>query len=266
MAMAIAAGALVGCSSNGPTRPTPIPPPPAGSPGDPGGPPSGNPPPVGTVWIDEFDGDAIDTTSWNVEDSTTTRYGGTEQAWRPANVVVRDGQVHLISRRESAGGRQYTSGAINTRGKRTFRVPFRVEVRARIPFGRGIWPAIWIREGQTNTAVIQEIDIMESIGDPFTVWMTNHTWMPQHQQHASCTKTGEDMSAAMHTYAVEVTEDRIRWFIDGIELCSSTVGIPTDTNHLLINTSIGGSWPGPPDGSTPFPQTFSIDYVRISMP
>ena len=146
-----------------------------------------------------------------------------------------------------------------------FSVPFRVEVRARIPFGQGIWPAIWIREGQTNTAVVQEIDIMESVGDPRTVWMTNHTWMP-HVQHSICTKTGEDMSADMHTYAVEVTASAIRWFIDGVERCSSSVGIPTDSSHLLINTSIGGSWPGSPDGGTPFPQTFSIDYVRISVP
>lgn len=226
-------------------------------------------PPDSMVWTDEFDGSTVDLTSWNVENSSSQSFGGALQAWRPANVVVSEGQLHLVSTRESNGNRAYTSGAVTTRNKFTFGgKDFKVEVRARLPRGRGIWPAIWTREGtMPNPDTGVELDIMEMLGhEPFRVYMTQHVWGggTHLRRPAACEATDTDYSTGFHVYAIEQAGGRLKWSIDGSEKCSSNADLPVLPSYLLINTSIGGEWPGAPDGSTPFPQSFDIDYVRIT--
>jgi beta-glucanase (GH16 family) len=222
------------------------------------------------VWSDEFNGSTLDPGSWNIESGTTWSYGSNLQYWSPANVVVEDGMLRLISKRESLGGKAYTSGAVTTKGKRTF-VEGRLEVRARLPKGQGLWPAIWTREADMpspdNGA---EIDLMEMLGnDPTRIYMTNHSWGTSaddghHTQHLQCQYSGSDFSAEFHTYAIEVDSGALRWFIDGVQQCGPTaVGLPSIPNHLLLNASIGGVWGGDPDATTVFPQYFDIDYVRL---
>jgi beta-glucanase (GH16 family) len=219
------------------------------------------------VWSDEFSGSSIDTTYWNVESSSTSGYGGTLQYWTPQNVVLQNGLLRLISKQESMGGKQYTSGALTTKGKMTFSGDFRLEIRAKLPKGQGIWPAMWTREGQmpspNNGA---EMDLMEMLGNnPSLIYMTHHHWSGSSDTvEAQCSYSGPDYSADFHTYTLEIDSGALRWYIDGVQRCGpSTAGLPTQPSHLLLNTSIGGSWPGSPDGTTVFPQYFDIDYVRI---
>jgi beta-glucanase (GH16 family) len=216
------------------------------------------------TWSEEFDGTSIDTSVWNVENSTTSGYGGTLQAWTPQNVVVQDGVLRLISLKQSLNGMQYTSGAVNTPRKKSFGPYGWLEVRAKLPKGRGLWPAIWTNE---NNDPFAEIDLMEMLGhDPNRIHMTNHIWGTTygHKEVLSCSYVGPDYSADFHTYAVDISPSSIIWYIDGVQRCGpSTTGVPTETSFILLNTSIGGSWPGSPDGSTVFPQYYDIDYVRF---
>lgn len=236
--------------------PEPVPDPPA-------------PAPSGWVltWADEFEGTALDPAVWNIENSTTNSYGGNLQAWRPANVTLANGVLRLTGRRESSGGRQYTSGAVNTRLKQTFGPEFRLEVRANIPAFRGGWPAIWTREGlMPNPDRGVEIDVMENIGDPNVVYQVQHTWNlngSSHQQILSCAPYRQSFAGQMHVYAVEVVGGQTRWSIDGQPSCGPSNVTPQQASHLLLNLSIGGSWPGPPDGAATGPWHFDIDYVRV---
>ncbi|HTU00333.1 MAG TPA: glycoside hydrolase family 16 protein [Candidatus Sulfotelmatobacter sp.] len=222
------------------------------------------------VWHDEFDGTTLDPDSWNVESGTTWSYGSELQYWSPKNVIVGNGMLRLISRRESVGGRSYSSGAVTTKGKRTF-VAGWLEVRARLPKGQGVWPAIWTREGEMpdpdNGA---EIDLVEMLGrEPTRIYMSNHSWGTRaddgrHTLHVQCHYSGPDFSKDFHVYAIEIDSGSIRWFIDGVQRCGpATAGLPTLPNYLLLNTSIGGAWGGDPDSTTVFPQSFDIDYVRV---
>jgi beta-glucanase (GH16 family) len=109
-----------------------------------------------------------------------------------------------------------------------------------------------------------EIDIMELLGnDPSKVFLTNHDWTnPATHQLDQCTATG-DFAGAWHVFAAEVTDQAITWYVDGAQRCQSTRGIPGTPLYLLLNTALGGSWPGNPDGTTLFPQYHDIDWVRF---
>ena len=219
-------------------------------------------------WADEFTGSAVDTSIWSVENSTSESYGGNLQAWRPANVTVSGSNLTLQSRRESSGGKSYTSGAITTKNKKTFGPgDFRLEVSADLPVGQGVWPAIWMREGSMpNPDTGTEIDLMELLGqDPRRVYMTQHVWNQGTHvaRPAACEATDQDYTTGFHTYMIEKVGGTLRWYIDGVVRCTSTTNAPVQPSYLLINTSIGGAWPGPPSASTPFPQNFVIDYVRL---
>jgi beta-glucanase (GH16 family) len=213
------------------------------------------------VWADEFDGAAINSTRWNVRNAP----GNTNnelQYYSPDEVWVADGTLHLRSQRRNLGGRQYTSGLVETRRK--FAQTYgRVEVRAKLPRGQGIWPAHWMLP--ESGVWPPEIDIMELLGhEPETVYMTNHwgVW-PQHQWRTG-EFTGPDFSADFHTFAVEWTPTRIEWYVDGVIRFANNSGVPTGAPfYVILNTAVGGIWPGNPDDTTQFPQMHEIDYVRV---
>jgi beta-glucanase (GH16 family) len=254
--VAVSVGLAEACSSASPTSPAPVSMP---------APQVQQPSETASIWVDDFDGPDLDSAIWNVENGRGT-FGGAEQVFRPANVSTTNGILRLQARRESSGGRAYTSGAVTTRFKKTFGPEFRLEVRAQIPAFRGGWPAIWTREGaMPNPDVGVEIDLMESIGDGNVVYNTLHLWnAPAHQQILQCAPHGRAYATAMHTYAVEVKAGQIRWFIDDVQTCGPSNVVPSLPSHLIMNLSVGGSWPGPPDSASEFPQNFDIDYVRIT--
>ena len=101
------------------------------------------------VWEDEFDGNELDTTKWSYQTGTGAEYGLTDwgnneqQYYREQNVTVSDGSLHIVAKRDSYGGKGYTSGRIRTieKGDWTYG---RFEFRAKLPRGQGFWPAIWM--------------------------------------------------------------------------------------------------------------------------
>ncbi len=111
-----------------------------------------------------------------------------------------------------------------------------------------------------------EIDIMEFLGhEPNVVYATlhYHTFDGQKQSSSGTLKGIVDFTKDFHIYTVEWDPDEIRWLVDGKMIHSTNDGIPHTPHYLILNTAVGGQWPGNPDGGTAFPQYHDIDYVRV---
>jgi beta-glucanase (GH16 family) len=129
-------------------------------------------------------------------------------------------------------------------------------MRARIPHGKGLWPAFWLLPADMSWP--PEIDVMESIGDARRVYMTTHS-------AAQPAKGGEASvePGVFHTFAVSWDAKQVVWYIDGREAKRDPT--PPDLHKpmfLLANLAVGGSWPGMPDERTAFPAALEIDAIR----
>lgn len=249
----------------------------------------GNPTEVGTgdwtlVWSDEFDGTALDTGKWSAQvgDGCALNlcgWGNNELQWYQAeNASVSDGTLTITARREQVEGREYTSARLRTLGKGDWTY-VRVEARARLPRGQGIWPAIWMLPSDNaygGWAASGEIDIMELVGhEPARVHGTLHYGgsAPNNTYSgAYYDLPGGTFADDFHVFAMEWERGEIRWYVDGRLYQRqtdwfSTGGVypaPFDQPfHLVLNVAVGGNWPGNPDGTTSFPQTMALDWVRV---
>ena len=236
------------------------------------------------VWQDEFDGSALDLSKWTPQtgdgcDIGICDWGNNELQWyQEANAVVGNGVLSITARQESAGGKAYTSARLRTAGKGDWRYA-RVEARARLPLGQGMWPAIWMLptdEVYGVWAASGEIDIMELVGhEPSTVHGTLHyggAWPNNRSSGSSYRLASGTFADDFHVFAIEWEEGIIRWYVDG-ELyqtqrswSTSVASYPAPFDerfHLLVNLAVGGDWPGSPDATTEFPQTLTIDWIRV---
>jgi beta-glucanase (GH16 family) len=240
---------------------------------------------VGPVtWSDEFNGasgSAIDSSKWKF-DTGGSGWGNNELEYYTNSTrnVYQDGQGHLAitARKENPSGYgcwygscTYTSGRILTADK--FSQTYgRFEASIKIPKGQGIWPAFWMLGGN-NWPTTGEIDIMENVGNtPNTVYGTIHGPGYSGANGVGGNRTiGSALGDAFHTYAVDWSPNLIVWYLDGSEYFRATpASIRGNTwvyDHpffMILNVAVGGYWPGNPDGSTVFPQTMLVDYVRVS--
>jgi beta-glucanase (GH16 family) len=231
------------------------------------------------VWSDEFNGSgAIDGSKWNIETGNNNGWGNGESQYytgRTENLRQEGGNLVITARKESYNGFGYTSARITTSNK--FSQTYgRMEARIKIPRGQGIWPAFWmlgqnISQG-TPWPNSGEIDIMENVGkEPNTVYGTVHG--PGYSGGGGITGSrniGRALADDFHTYGIEWSPNLIRWFLDGSEYHRVTPSNVTGTwvfdkpQFLLLNVAVGGAWPGYPDGSTQFPQTMLVDWVRVN--
>ncbi|WP_069169709.1 glycoside hydrolase family 16 protein [Streptomyces griseus] len=242
-------------------------------------------------WQAEFDGAAGVRPSerfWNTETGNRDAegWGNNELQYYTddaANSAL-DGAGHLvISARPAPEGSDlpcftqsscpWTSARLTTEGKVAL-TRGRVEVRAKMPTGAGLLPAIWmLGDNGVEWPGQGEIDICEVVGqEPRTVYGTAHgpTYFNENGIGGT-TELPADASQAFHTYAVDKQPRRITWFVDGdpyFTLTPSTLPAPGDwvfeqDMHLLLNVAVGGDWPGPPDDSTPSPASMTVDYVRL---
>jgi len=234
------------------------------------------------VWSDEFDGTEVDPSKWIFQNGDgcpdLCGWGNSElQYYLPGNAEVADGTLSITAKEESFGGAQYTSARLRTLGRADWRYG-RFEARARVPSGRGLWPAVWMLPTQAVYGVWAasgEIDIMEIRGStPNTVLGTLHfggTLPNNTKAERSFTLPTGDFSEDFHEFAVEWEPWEMRWYVDG-QLYSTLrdwysengpFPAPFDENfYILLNLAVGGWFDGPPDGSTIFPQKLEIDYVR----
>ena len=200
----------------------------------------------------------------------------------PNNIQVSDGQLHLIARREvvsDGDGRSFgfTSGIVTTGryfadSPEQTRFSFQyglVEIRAKIPSGKGLWPALWLLPASLKSR--PEIDIMEVLGDSTgTLRMHFHfdDKKTAHQREIGCEASTIDLSEDWHVYGLRWEPEVMIWYLDGVEMWRYTdaANIPAEPMYLLMNLAVGGIWPGKPDGKTKFPAEFLVDYVRIWKP
>jgi beta-glucanase (GH16 family) len=238
------------------------------------------------IWRDEFNGRKLDRKKWNVLLRETSKHNEL-QYYLPDEAYVEKGCLRLRSRVRDFGSQHYTSGRVDTSGK--FAPAYgRFEIRARLPAGKGLWPAHWLypqyRDWRMEYLMAEavergkersipeyrpwysEIDIMEFLGhEPKTVYGTlhYHTFDGQKKTSSVTWRGNCDYSQAFHVYALEWEPDMMRWFIDGQQIHATTNGIPHTPHYLILNTAVGGNWPGNPDAATVFPQYHDIDYVRV---
>ncbi len=212
------------------------------------------------IWHDEFNGDKLDESKWVVEDAALVK-NKELQYYSPDEVYLHEGLLTLRSRKRQMGGRQYTSGLIETKGKFAQKYG-RFEVRAKLPATRGMWPAHWLLP--IDGSWPPEIDIMEMLGHkPRTVFGSVH-WgtFPANRYYCQAYK-GPDFSKDFHVFAVEWTPESIKWFVDGNKFSEVKKHVPDTPFYIILNTAVGGMWPGNPDETTIFPQFHDIDYVRV---
>ena len=242
------------------------------------------------VWSDDFDHEGLpDKEKWDYEEgfvrNNELQFYTRE---RKQNARVANGMLVLEARKEQfknpsyAPGKpekeyaDYTSASIITKGKASWRYG-RVAVRAKLPQGRGTWPAIWMlgtKTGKVGWPACGEIDIMEHVGfDPATIFATIHTAKYNHvkgTQKGSKTEVS-DPSENFHIYAIQWEPDKISFLVDNREYFTfanehtDSAAWPFDAEHyLILNIAIGGSWGGQKGiDDTIFPQRMLVDYVRI---
>ncbi|MBV8229660.1 MAG: glycoside hydrolase family 16 protein [Planctomycetaceae bacterium] len=204
------------------------------------------------AWDDEFNGTSVDTSKWNEVGPWGKPVSSTGNfSYSPSNVSESNG-VATITAKQSGGN--WTGGILSTDTSKTFQYGF-FEIRAQIPSGAGFWPAIWLY----GNSGAPELDIMESIGDASTACQTYHFPGGQHGSQAN------NLSPGYHLFQVLWEPGKITFYVDNVETGSWTDNVPSDPMFLMLNFDVGGpgDWSGAPDGSTPSPATFNINYVRV---
>ena len=232
------------------------------------------------VWSDEFNYSGLpDPTKWDYEEGFV-RNGESQYYTRArlANARVEDGHLTIECRKENFTPPNhapvaYTAASLITLHKEAWQSG-RIEVRAKLPRGQGVWPAIWTlgtNITQVGWPACGEIDIMEFVGkETNNVHGTVHYAVDgQHQADSGTMRTAKPYED-FHTYAIEWTPDRIDFFFDQEKyhtVPTAKAGAPGENpfckpHYLLINFALGGSWGGPID-DTVLPQQYQIDYVRV---
>jgi beta-glucanase (GH16 family) len=229
------------------------------------------------VFADEFDAaGALDAAKWGYEIGYVRNDEKQYYTSRSENVRAEDGALVIEARREPYQGYAYTSASVNTRRRFEFQYG-RVEVRAKLPTGRGTWPAIWMlgtNIDQAGWPACGEIDVMENVGfEPTRIYGTVHTAA---YNHVSGTAKGASVAVAnpweaFHVYAMEWYPDRIDVFVDGAKYFTfrnegtGARAWPFDKpQYLLVNLAIGGAWGGQKGiDDALFPHRYLVDYVRV---
>jgi len=269
-------GSLLACACGGDSSTTPAKPSPTPAAVVPT--PSATPAVWTPVFSDEFStAGALDPDKWGYEIGFIRNHEAQYYTSRSENVRVEDGMLVIEARKEPYNGYAYTSASVETRHRFEFTYG-RVEVRAKIPTGKGTWPAIWTLGSNIDTVgwpTCGEIDIMENVGfePPTLIHGTVHTaaYNTLLGNQKTATVTVANASQDFHVYAMEWYPDRIDLFIDGrkyLTYQNDGTGVrvwPFDlSQYLKINLAIGGDWGGLQgiDDSL-FPHRHEIDYVRV---
>jgi beta-glucanase (GH16 family) len=263
------------------------------------------------VWSDEFDGKDIDKTKWDFDTGNgfynydanqwISGWGNNELQYYtrgPDNALVKDGMLYIRALKESYNGCGYTSARLKTRkrdGSALFSRKYgKFEFRAKLPTGKGVWPALWMLpqdDKYGSWASSGEIDVMEARGhEPHKVLDTIHfgsRWPMNAEASKEYVLPRGGTIAGFHLYAVEWEPGEIRWYVDGQQYATRSFwwssskpdggkgvkpGAEADLNpwpapfdqpfFLVMNVAVGGKFLGKPDKTTVFPVEMLVDYVR----
>ncbi len=239
------------------------------------------------LWNDEFEGDELDTSNWNIElrnpgwtNNELQEYSDSEE-----NVFVNDGCLVLKALKTADGENRdyYTSGKVNSMNKRDF-LYGKVVVRAKVPAGKGLWPAIWMMPNKESLygqwPRCGEVDIMEILGSETNrMYGTLHYGVPHKQNQGTVRLDKNSFADEFHEFSIEWEPGEIRWLLDGDKYLTvndwytaasedaDEAAYPAPFNQpffVQMNLAVGGDWPGNPDKKTDFDNAeFLIDYVRV---
>jgi beta-glucanase (GH16 family) len=234
-------------------------------------------PNMSLAWADEFTGSELSDNFWSHETGNGSNgWGNNElQFYRPQNTSIKDGHLIITAKKEAFGGKEYTSSRIITKGKKEIRYG-RVDIRAALPKGQGIWPALWMLGSNFDTVswpACGEIDIMEMVGGSGrenTVHGTVH-WQNagKHAQFGGkTTLPSGTFSEKFAVYSIIWDATSIRWLVDNkqyhvIDTTPAELDEFRRNFFFIFNVAVGGNWPGSPNSSTTFPQHLIVDYVRV---
>ena len=230
------------------------------------------------VWADEFEDEAIDLGNWTYD------LGNGDWGWgnnelqtytnSSSNSFVTDGKLFIVA--EKVGENAYTSARLKSLDLQEFQYG-RIDVRAILPKGQGIWPAIWMLGANypdEGWPACGEIDIMELLGHlAGTVHGTAHwgiDWPNWTHQGSSTSIYPDNFDEEFHVFSIDWSEDNIDFIMDDEVFFninpSMMNGQPYPFNNpffFILNVAVGGNWPGNPDETTTFPVFMAVDYVRV---
>jgi beta-glucanase (GH16 family) len=232
------------------------------------------------AWADEFNGTKINAADWGY-DIGGSGWGNNESQYYtndPKNSYIKNGKLVIEAMKEKVSGKEYSSARLLTKGRKEFMFG-RIDIRAKLPFGKGIWPALWMLGSnidQIKWPACGEIDIMEYLGhDQKTTYGTIH-WGDQGSSTSKNTQgvyklTGTKTFAdEFHVYSMDWEKDKLSILVDDKVIFTTTAAklganpYPFNAPFFFIfNVAVGGNWPGYPDATTTFPQRMEVDYVRV---
>ncbi|WP_460578137.1 glycoside hydrolase family 16 protein [Hymenobacter coalescens] len=224
---------------------------------------------------DEFDTPTLNLQKWSYE-VRDDWFNNEKQATTssPNNLFLQNGELHIVARREPLRNKQFTSARIVTKDKMNYGYG-RLDIRAKLPKGQGIWPAIWmlgINDGVVGWPACGEIDIMELRGSRPAECVTTVHFGPNPAAHQERTSNWRlpagDFSQNFHTFSLIRSQDQLRWYVDGTQVFSVTpAGVsPYPFNnpfYAILNVAVGGNFDGDPMATKPFPKEMVVDYVRF---
>lgn len=242
------------------------------------------------VWVEEFEGDTLNTDIWKFD------IGNGHSRWNPGwgngeleyytegkNMYLENGMLVIEARKEKVkdayGEYYYTSTRINTENK--FKVKYgKIEARAKFPYGKGLWPAIWLLGSNfryVGWPMCGEIDIVEFLGhDRYTVYGTIHG--PGYSKDkAKSWKYRLDMdepdfTEEFHRFGIIWDDKKISFYVDDtvyytvkkeVILKQGYPWVFDNEFFLIVNLAVGGYWPGYPDNTTKFPARMYVDYIKV---
>ena len=229
------------------------------------------------VWSDEFSGKTIDPLVWNY-DIGGSGWGNNELEYytnSSKNVFVTNGYLVIEARKETYKTNNYTSARLLSKDKKSFTYG-RIDFRAKLPKGQGIWPALWMLGSNISTKswpACGEIDIMELLGhEPQKTYGTIHWGAaggPSTHIGGNYLLNSQTFSDSFHVFSLLWETNKLSFLIDNIPFFSADKSqvngdFPFDKPFFFImNVAVGGNWPGNPDTTTIFPQRMIVDYVRV---
>jgi beta-glucanase (GH16 family) len=236
------------------------------------------------AWSDEFSGTTLDPATWTFDLGSGGWGNGESQWYRAENAEVADGLLTITARLEDFGDAPYTSARIQTSRKRAFTYG-KFALRARLPYGQGLWPAFWLLGanssawdlygGDTAWPGCGEIDAMEMIGGladgsgDYTAHGTLHYLNAGGRNPAPsfARRLPQRLADDFHVYEMIWTPQSFTWRLDGVAYGTQVVTADMEEFQkpffILLNLAVGGAWGGWVDGTTVFPQRYAIDWIRV---
>jgi hypothetical protein len=230
------------------------------------------------TWSDEFNSNSIDTNNWNFEIGGGG-WGNNELEYytgRIKNAFQSSGHLVIEATAENYEGSNYTSARMTSQNKQQFQYG-RIDIRAKLPVGQGIWPALWmlgVDFPQVGWPACGETDIMELIGTyPQEIFGTIH-WADSTGGNASSGSqfsiASGDFSMQFHVFSLIWKKDSISLLVDDQVFFNEQAGQVSNGNwpfnnpyFFILNVAVGCNWPGSPAATTTFPEFLFVDYIRV---